>query len=171
MKNNERLYLDCFEKYSKALKLDPYIDFIYTGWGNALYKLEIIKNDKHLFLESFEKFKLATKLNPTDMIAYYYWGEAFFCLAKMEQDKKLYHEAMEKFEKAAELDVDNKLNLYYMACSYAVVGNKIAALNILTNVLEKSYVKAEYVLLDEYWKSCKDEDEFKNLMKKIDEQI
>ena len=169
IKNDEQLYIECFYNYKKAVELNSDIDFIYNSWGNAIYELAKIRNDERLYLDSFEKFELAIKFYPDDILAYYFWGNALFYFAGIKRDKKLYYEAVEKFEKAAELDADEKekIDLYNMACSYAIVDEKIKALNVLERMLKRGYVKVDYVLSDEDWKKYKDDDDFKNLVNKF----
>ena len=70
---------------------------------------------------------------------------------------------------SVELDADEKekIDLYNMACSYAIVDEKIKALNVLERMLERGDVKVDHVISDEDWKDYKDDNDFKNLVNKF----
>ncbi|MGB7604838.1 MAG: SIR2 family protein [Lutisporaceae bacterium] len=103
-KKDEKLYLESFEKYEKATKINPKNDSAFYNWGIAISDLAKQKEDEKLYLESFEKYEKATKINPKNDSAFYNWGIAIYDLAKQKEDEKLYLESFEKYEEATKIN-------------------------------------------------------------------
>ena len=102
--NDEKIYLQCFEKYKKASELNPKDGDVFCIWGIALSELAELTKDKKLYVQSFEKYKKASELNPNDYSIYYNWGIALSELAELTNDEKLYQQAIEKYKKASKLN-------------------------------------------------------------------
>lgn len=62
LKNDESLYLESFEKYKKAVSLDPKKASAFYNWGIAILELAKLKNDESLYLESIEKLTKSVEL-------------------------------------------------------------------------------------------------------------
>lgn len=61
--NDEALFLESFEKYQKAIDINPKKDTAYSNWGAALSDLAKAKNNNEaLFLESIQKLLKAFEL-------------------------------------------------------------------------------------------------------------
>jgi len=111
--NDEALFLQSFEKYQKAIELNPKNDTAYSNWGNALVDLARAKNnDEALFLQSFEKYQKAIELNPKKDNAYNNWGYALANLARAKNnDEALFLQSFEKYQKA--IDINPKEDTAY----------------------------------------------------------
>src|SRR4030043_337210 len=114
----EKLYLQAFEKYSKAIEIKPDYDKAYYNWGTDLGKLADIKSGadaEKLYLQAFEKYSKAIEIKPDDEGAYYNWGTDLGKLADIKSGadaEKLYLQAFEKYSKAIEIKPDDE-GAYY----------------------------------------------------------
>jgi len=104
--NAENLYSKAFEKYNRAITLEPDLYEAFNNWGNALGNLAHSKKEKaseELYKQANEKFEKAIVINPNNYVAFYNWGSLLVNLAKINEGKaseELYYQAFEKFEKA-----------------------------------------------------------------------
>jgi hypothetical protein len=59
IKENESFFRESFEKFEKAIQLDPKYTFTYSLWGYSLFLLARNLKDESLFRESVDKFEKA----------------------------------------------------------------------------------------------------------------
>jgi tetratricopeptide (TPR) repeat protein len=147
----------------KSQKLKNSLSELYYNWGNILSSLAKTKHDEKLFNQAFEKYDIATKLNPEDGDIFSFWGTILYSLAKAKNDdKNLYNQSLEKLNKAIELGDD----YYNLACFHSIRKNKKKALELLEKVLNNNEIDASYVEKDEDWDNFKDDEDFKEIIKK-----
>jgi tetratricopeptide (TPR) repeat protein len=96
--------LQSFEKYQRAIELDPKYANAFRNWGSAISDLAKLKNDENLYPQSFKKYKKAIDLDSKQADTFYNWGSAISDLAKLKNDENLYLQSFEKYKKAIELD-------------------------------------------------------------------
>lgn len=161
---DEEFYNKAFKKYEIASKLNPKDSDIFYNWGTALANLAKIKNDDEtLYNEAFGKYKIASDLNPNDSDIFYNWGIALANFAKTKNnDEILYNEAFEKSTKAFELGAGS----YDLACHYSLRNNKEKALELLEQVLKNDEISISHIETDEDWDNLKEDNDFKELIKK-----
>jgi len=161
--NDENLFKLAFEKYETASKLNPNNDRIFYNWGTALSSLAKNKNhDENLYNLAFQKYETALELNPKMMDTLYNWGISLFNLAKINNDENLYNQALEKLNKAVELGGDS----YNLACLYSIKKEKDKALELLEKCLQNKEIKVDNIIRDEDWDNFKDDEDFKEIIKK-----
>lgn len=161
---DEEFYNKAFKKYEIASKLNPKDSDIFYNWGTALANLAKIKNDDEtLYNEAFGKYKIASDLNPNDSDIFYNWGIALANFAKTKNnDEILYNEAFEKSTKAFELGAGS----YDLACHYSLRNNKEKVLELLEQVLKNDEISISHIETDEDWDNLKEDNDFKELIKK-----
>ena len=160
--NDENLYKKAFDKHEIASKLNPKNDSIFHCWGKALSALAKINNNENLYNQAFDKYEIASILNTKDYSIFSNWGTILFHLAKINNDENLYKEALEKLYKAVELGGDS----YNLACLYSIKKEKEKALELLEKSLQNKNIKVNHVIEDEDWDNFKDDEDFKEIIKK-----
>ncbi len=145
----DRLYHDCYRKYSKASEFNSSFDEVYFNWGvDMYYHAEQKKhngNDEsdEIYSKATKKFKKTIKLNPKNCSAFNYWGVCLGEVAKTGDTKDsddFFEKAYKKYIKA--LAIDPK---YYFAlnnwgsdlCSQSIYKNQSEASRLHKKGLEK----------------------------------
>ncbi len=111
-KGADELYQQAFEKFKKAININPNKHEAFNNWGNYLGNLAQTKEGKEaeeLYQQAFEKFKKAIDINPEKYEAFNNWGNYLGNLAKIKEGKEaeeLYQQAFEKFKKAIDISPD-----------------------------------------------------------------
>jgi len=106
---DEGLYTESIEKYSKAIEINPDDDVAYCNLGLALSELAKIKDDEGLYTESIEKYSKAAEINPDNDTTYCNWGLALSAFGKLKDDEGLYTESIEKYSKAIEINPNDQI--------------------------------------------------------------
>jgi len=113
-KEAEELYNQAFEKYQRAINLNPNFDEAYFNWGIYLVDFAKTKEGKEveiLYNQAFEKFQKAIDIKPYKQEAYYNWGYYLGDLAETKEGKEaeeLYNQAFEKFKRAIDIKPDKQ---------------------------------------------------------------
>lgn len=160
--SNQELYKKALSKYEIASNLNPNVGDIFLNWGNTLYDLAKISNNTNLYKEALNKYEIAFKLNTKKFPILSNWGVSLYNLAKATNDENFYEEAFIKLNKAIELG-DSPYNL---ACFYSIRKNKEKALELLEKSLQNKKIKINHVNGDEDWDNFKDDEDFKEIIKK-----
>lgn len=111
----EAIYLQAFEKFSKAIELESENIEAYYNWGTILGELAKMKSGKDaekLYLEAIEKLGKAININPKKHEAYNNWGTYLGILAKTKSSieaEELHLQAVQKFSKAIEIKPDESI--------------------------------------------------------------
>lgn len=162
---NEKRINEIYQKTqkSKNQKLKNSLSELYNNWGNILSDLGKINNDENLYKQSFEKYNNASILNPKDGHVFSCWGVSLYNLAKVKNDDEdLYNQAFEKLTKAVELGI----SVYNLACFYSIRKNKKEAFELLEKTLENKQITISFISEDEDWDNFKDDEDFKEIIKK-----
>jgi tetratricopeptide (TPR) repeat protein len=107
--DTEAMFQLSFEKFNKAIEMNPDNHKAYNNWGIYLGKLAEAKSDKiaeELYNQAFEKFSKAIEIKPDKHEAYFNWGTYLGYLAKTKsgaEAETLYLQALEKYSKAIEV--------------------------------------------------------------------
>jgi len=116
-KEAEDLYNKAFEKYEKAIEIQPDNHQAYYNWANALKnlaKMKTAKEAENLYDRAFEKYEKAIKVQPDKHQAYYNWANTLKNIAKTKTGKEaedLYNKAFEKYRKT--IDINPQLHEAY----------------------------------------------------------
>ena len=111
-KEAEDLYVQAFEKFHAATRINPDKHEAFYNWGNYLGELAKTKTDQEaedLYEQAFEKYHKATEIKPDKHEAFNNWGTGLGTLAKLktgQEAENLYVQAFDKFHKATEIKAD-----------------------------------------------------------------
>jgi tetratricopeptide (TPR) repeat protein len=111
----EALFRQAFDKFQKAVELNPDDHLAYYNWGTCLGELAQTQTGgeaEALFRQAFDKLQKAVELNPDYSPAYNNWGNALGKLAQTQtggEAEALFRQASDKFQKAVELKPDDQL--------------------------------------------------------------
>ncbi|MBI3450595.1 MAG: tetratricopeptide repeat protein [Acidobacteria bacterium] len=94
-------------------------------------------------------------------------GQTFAFIGLGHAGLKQYDEAARDFERAIEAGPVNPSMHYNLACMYALAGRKDEALSALGRAIDAGYRDRAAILADADLASIKDEDRFKEMMKKL----
>ncbi|MBK9718219.1 MAG: SIR2 family protein [Saprospiraceae bacterium] len=116
-KDAEVLYFQAFEKFQKAIDINPDHNVAFYNWGTYLGNLAEIKDGKEaeaLYIQAFEKYQKAIEINPEYYQTFYNWGTYLGDLAKIKKAKMQRHCICKplKNSKAIDINPENK-NSYY----------------------------------------------------------
>ncbi|MFV5504120.1 tetratricopeptide repeat protein, partial [Acinetobacter sp. 226] len=111
IKEDEDLFKQAFEKYEKALKIQPDHPNNLGNYGSALIGLAQIKQDEELFKQAFEKYEKALKIQPDHAEHLGNYGNALLRLAQIKEDEELFKQAFEKYEEALKIQPDHAEHL------------------------------------------------------------
>ncbi len=132
--NNNDLYEASFEKYKKAIEINPNYFDAYNYWGLALFHLAKKENNKTLYEASIGKYKKAIELNPNSFYAYNNWGTALLELARLENNIEEYkNDIFEVLLKAEKFEEGS--GAYNLACLHSLLDEKDAAFKYLKSAL------------------------------------
>ncbi|WP_204343976.1 TPR end-of-group domain-containing protein [Psychroserpens algicola] len=111
LENIDNYYKNCFDKFKRAIDINPENAFAYFSWGNILAKKARNKGNNKtswsLYEESFEKYEKSIIFNSSYAPVYNNYAVATKDLAKMKKDKGLYEKSFKLYEKAIQLFPDN----------------------------------------------------------------
>lgn len=116
--NDEILFQQGFDKYQKAIDINPNNSLAFNNWGIALCSLAKLKNDENLFQKSFEKYKQSIKIKPNTHMTLDNWGNALINTFQLTQNRSFLYQAKEILEQAEQLNPDN---VYNFACLFSVL--------------------------------------------------
>ena len=163
LKQDETIFKQAYEKYEKAVQINPeYADAFYN-WGTSLLHLAKMKKEEMLFRQVMEKNEKAAQINPEHALTFYNWGVALSQLARMKQDRNLFEQALEKWMKAYKIDPQFS---YCLSCGYAFHGEKEKALYYLEESFKYNILEIETVKNNEDWKNYLSDKDLNNLINK-----
>lgn len=167
---SEKLFNLSFEKYDKAIELNPSFYLAYNNWGTTLGAFAKIENNEkaeEVLRTSIEKFKKAINIKPDYGSAFYNWTaallELYYLVPKDEKDAVL-NDAYKKATTAIEMGEQH----YNLACVYALKSNKDEAFRILKISLEKKETTSLHVRTDIDWEAYWEDSDFLALLKEFE---
>ncbi|MDP1770861.1 MAG: SIR2 family protein [Methylobacter sp.] len=114
----EALYQQAFDKYHKAIEINPDYHDAFNIWGNGLGRLADTKSGDEaeaLYQQAFDKYHKAIEIKPDDYKSFNNWGTNIGHLSDTKSSAEaeaLYQHAFDKYRKAIEIKPDYHLAFY-----------------------------------------------------------
>lgn len=112
------LFNKVFNKYKRAIEINPSNYYAYNNWGSDIISLARIKQGKEredLCLEACEKFKACVEVNDECRSVYSNWGSGLSLIADVKKGKEsedLHMESIKMYKKALEINPEDFDALY-----------------------------------------------------------
>lgn len=135
LKEDDKLFEESYEKFTKAVELQDGFPAFYYNWGNALSAQGDIRKDEKLFEESLTKYKKAMELQPGNAFIVYNYALAISDLARLKGTLTQDAAQIEELLKQVVALAGDTSAIYNLACLYALTGRKDDALRALKTAL------------------------------------
>jgi adenylate cyclase len=154
--NAEKMYLKAMEVNPADYQSPLFLAQAYTSMGRK-------HDEMRVRLGALETIQRHLEMNPHDTRALYFGAQNLVLVGENEK-------GVELAERALGQDQDEPVVLYNVACFYALQGDPDRSIELLTKAVDEGWGDREWLETDSDLDTLRDDDRFKALLARIEQQ-